>query len=276
MQFAFGGLFSMFLVFYGRSGAIVANWPFFLTLAGLLIGNEIVRQHYQRVYVNTSVWYTAVFAYTIFAVPLVIGHIGPLIFVLSGMVSLIIISLFIKLLQQISPNQLQASVTWMLSVGGVFLLMNALYFLNIMPPIPLSLKHTHVAHQVQRTPDNTYQVTYEKEPWYQPVFGDPTIHVSSGEPVYFFTSVFAPTDLTANVIHRWQYNTQGKWVTASEVSFPVIGGRKQGYRGYSLKKRIFPGQWRVITAVEDGRVLGQTTFTISFTDTNPPLTISTY
>ncbi|PSO45258.1 MAG: hypothetical protein BRC25_02660, partial [Parcubacteria group bacterium SW_6_46_9] len=242
----------------------------------LLVGNEIVRRHYQRIYVNTLVWYTAVFAYTIFAVPLIIGQIGPLVFVLSGIVSLIVIALFIKLLQQISPDQLQASVTWMLSVGGVFLLMNMLYFLNIMPPIPLSLKHTHVAHQVQKTSNNTYQVAYEKEPWYQPLFGDPTIHVSSGEPVYFFTSVFAPTDLTASVIHRWQYNTQGKWVTASEVSFPVVGGRAGGYRGYSLKQNIFPGKWRVITAIEDGRILGQTTFTISFRDTNQPLTTTAY
>jgi len=276
MQFAFGGLFSVFLVFYGRSGAIAANWPFFLILIGLLVGNEIARRHYQKIYFNTIVWYTAVFAYTIFAVPLVVGHIGPVIFVISGMVSLAVIAAFVRLLKQISPEQIKASNIWIVSVGSIFVRMNMLYFLNVLPPIPLSLEHTQIAHHVQRMPDSTYQVIHEKEPWYQPVVGSPTIHLSPEKPVFFFSSVFAPTDLTTNVVHRWQYKKLEKWVTASEISFPVIGGRVGGYRGYSQKQNVFPGRWRVITATDDGRVLGQTTFTISFDGGTLPLTTSTY
>jgi len=276
MQFAFGGLFSVFLVFYGRSGSLAANWPFFLLLAGLLVGNEIVRRYYQKIYFNTIVWYTAVFAYAIFAVPVVVGRVGPLIFLISSAVSLIIIGLFVKLLKRISADKIVASRFWLLSVGSILLLMNAFYFLNVLPPIPLSLKHTQVAHQIQRLPHNDYRLTHEKSTWFRSIFGGQTVHLSSGQSVYFFSSVFAPTDLAADVTHRWQYKSRGEWITASRISFPVVGGRQDGYRGYSQKQNIFPGRWRVVTAIEDGRVLGHETFIISFSGAPSQLTTSTY
>src|SRR5688572_24639422 len=41
IQFAFGNLFSGFMVLYSRSTSIVASWPFLVVLFGLLIGNEM-------------------------------------------------------------------------------------------------------------------------------------------------------------------------------------------------------------------------------------------
>jgi hypothetical protein len=277
IQFAFGGLFSVFVVFYGRSGSIVANWPFFLILVGLLVGNEIVRTYYRKFFFNTIVFYIAVFAYAIFAVPILVGQVTTWVFLISGVVSLAVISLFIKLLQRISPVSVKARKQgWVYAIGGIFLVLNVLYFFSIMPPIPLSLQDAQIAQRVERLPDNTYQVTHEARPWYQTVFADPTVHMPSGGSVYFYSSVFAPTDLSTDVIHHWQYNDEGSWRTASRIRFSVIGGRQGGYRGYSKKQNIFPGKWRVTTLIEDGRVLGQTTFNISFEDSDQPLTTSTY
>ena len=47
IQFAFGGLFSTFFVFYMRSASLIDSWSFILLLLTLLIGNEIWKKHYQ-------------------------------------------------------------------------------------------------------------------------------------------------------------------------------------------------------------------------------------
>ena len=36
MQYAFGGLLSGMLIFYGRSGSFSASWPFLLTIIGVI------------------------------------------------------------------------------------------------------------------------------------------------------------------------------------------------------------------------------------------------
>ena len=48
VQFAFGGLFSGYFVFYSRSGSLSASWPFLFFLAALLVGNEFLRERYHR------------------------------------------------------------------------------------------------------------------------------------------------------------------------------------------------------------------------------------
>jgi hypothetical protein len=40
-QFAFGGLWSAFLIFYSRSSVIATAWPFLLILVFIFLGNEI-------------------------------------------------------------------------------------------------------------------------------------------------------------------------------------------------------------------------------------------
>ena len=47
-QFALGGLWSAFLIFYGRSALAVTSWPFLVMLAAMLIGNEVFRQYHAR------------------------------------------------------------------------------------------------------------------------------------------------------------------------------------------------------------------------------------
>lgn len=56
MQFAFGGLFSGLVVFYWRSSALIASWPFLLLLGVLFLGNEFFRTRYLRLTFQLSVF----------------------------------------------------------------------------------------------------------------------------------------------------------------------------------------------------------------------------
>jgi hypothetical protein len=265
LQIVFGGLFSAFLIFYTRSATIVASWPFLVMIFGLLVGNEVFRKRYQRFVFNISIYFIALFSYCVFAVPIILHSIGRDIFILSGVVSLFLITLVIYLVYIIIPGRVKYSRNLLVgSIGGIFLAFNAMYFLNLIPPIPLALKESGVYHQVIRE-NGDYRVAYEPAPWYRFwAEWDDTFHWQEGEPVYNFTAVFAPTDFSVNIKHRWSYynEQQEEWVVKDILSYSMIGGREGGYRGYSLKYAVQPGSWRVDTITETGQILGRNEFKI--------------
>ncbi len=47
MQYAYGGLFSGMLIFYGKSGAILSSWPFLFLIIIAILGNELVKNRGQ-------------------------------------------------------------------------------------------------------------------------------------------------------------------------------------------------------------------------------------
>jgi len=98
LQFAFGGLFSGFAIFYTRSASLLASWPFLLVLFGLLIGNEFLRGTYRRLTFQVSVFFFAVFSFMIFYIPTLLGTMGALVFLLSGAVSLLLVWGFVRAL----------------------------------------------------------------------------------------------------------------------------------------------------------------------------------
>lgn len=274
VQFAFGGLFSGFTIFYTRSASLAASWPFLLLLLSLLLGNELFRKYYLRFSFQVSILFFALFSYLIFYVPIIVDDIGPGVFMVSGIVSILLLLIFLRLLGKIMPKRIEESkATLTLSVTGIFLAINVLYFTNIIPPIPLSLKDAGIYHNIERIGAETYKLTSEEAHWYNRILPTHTVHVLPGETLYMFSSVFAPTDLDTHIFHVWQYynEQEDKWVVANRIGFPIIGGRDGGYRGYTLKANIFPGLWRVDVVTEYDQLLGREEFRVVEVPTRPVL-----
>ncbi|MHB1117932.1 MAG: DUF2914 domain-containing protein [Minisyncoccota bacterium] len=156
----------------------------------------------------------------------------------------------------------------------MFVLINVLYFANIIPPIPLVLKEAGVYHLVGRTAEGTYVARTEPRKWNDFLaWYRPTVHHVPGEPVYFYSAVFAPTRLEVAILHEWQYfdSKKDEWVTTDLLRFRVIGGRDGGYRGYSVKENLFAGRWRVNVITKRGQPLGRTSFMVIDTPVAPML-----
>lgn len=272
LQVVFGGLFSAFFIFYSRSASILASWPFLLLLLSLVIGNEVFRKRYHRFVFNLSIFFITLFSYSVFALPIFLKKIGTYVFLASGVLSLVVIFLVVVLLYFIVPERVKSSWHLLLSgIGGIFILFNLFYFLNIIPPIPLATKDSGIYHSVERA-NGRYRVEYEPSQWYE--LGrdwDNEFRWRPGEPVYNFTSVFAPTDISTQIKHFWySYDQQEEeWVLRDELSYSMVGGRDGGYRGYSFKHNVEPGQWKVETVTETGQILGSNKFTIVLVDHEP-------
>lgn len=267
VQFAFGGLLSGILIFYGRSGSWFESWPFMLLILAVIYGNETIKNRTQRLIFNISMLFVGLFSYVVLIVPVLIGEMGAWIFVGSGILALLIMLGFVKLLRLIVPNFIQLHLrSVVFTIGLIFVSFNFLYFTNIIPPIPLSLKDVGIYHSVVHFKEaNEYQVKYEKPEWYQFwVDSDTTFRYQPGDNIYCFASVFAPSRLETKIFHRWERydETKGEWVEHGRYPYPIQGGRDAGYRGYTLIKNYTPGVWRCSVETERGQVVGQEKFLI--------------
>jgi hypothetical protein len=93
-------------------------------------------------------------------------------------------------------------------------------------------------------------------------------------PAYAYSAVYSPGSFDTTIIHEWQKYDSGtkKWVTANKVVLPVIGGRDEGYRTYSVNTGLTEGRWRVNVTTPNGQLIGRMAFTVIFQSTTPSLT----
>lgn len=274
LQFAFGGLLSAFLVFYFRSADLFSSWPFILLLILAVVANEYFKNHYVRFSFQISFFFLSVYAFTIFAVPVVLHKIGHFIFLLSGLASLSVISLYILILSRfIKKDLMESKKTISLLIAGIFAFINFLYFTNIIPPIPLSLKDAGVYHSIQKNQEGNYDVTYENYGWEGYFKLYPEFKEVAGSPVYVYSAIFSPKELNLTISHEWQhYNeAQNRWVTERVISLPVVGGREGGFRTYSARSSLAPGKWRVAIKTEQGQTIGRVRFNNVLVDVTPVL-----
>ena len=52
---------------------------------------------------------------------------------------------------------------------------------------------------------------------------------------------------------------------------PVSGGRDEGYRGFSVKTALQPGDWRCDVKTAQGALIGRTSFTVTAASSTPTL-----
>lgn len=261
IQFTFGALLSASFIFYFFSGTLFVSWPFIVLIVLLMIANDLLRHHYLRPIVQISVYFFIVFSIFSIILPFVWKDTGVLLFLSSGIASLILMYGYIWLLSRIIPQIKSRRRYLAITVIIIFACINGLYFLNIIPPIPLSLKDAVLAHNLQRV-GNTYTLTVEEESLWQRIVPGQTFHKQTYGRMFVYTAIFAPKNLSATIIHNWQRYDEdaNKWVTKDKLSFNIIGGAEIGYRGYSVKSNVLPGSWRVDVENKRGQVLGRVKF----------------
>ncbi len=278
-QFALGGFWSGFVIFYGRSAVFGASWPFLLFIFLVFLGSEYFNRYHARLVFTSVLFFFALYSYAIFALPMYTGTIGTMTFLGSGVVAIGAFALFTALLRTLARERFLIDV-WRIRMGalGVLIIMNVFYFTNILPPLPLSSEAAGVYHAVWRVPGAYLAKSETGQSWGVRYLGfSPTLHAVSGESLSVYSSVFAPTTLGASIIHRWQWYDREKkqWVSKAFVAYGIVGGRDGGYRGYSEVPVSVAGKWRVNIETADGRLIERLPFTVVLSTQPPALTTIT-
>ncbi len=277
VQFFTGNLLSGFLIFYTKSAFVFASWPFLLVLAAVFIGNELFRDFRSHLAFQTTLFFFALYTYLIFALPLLLHSLSPLIFLESTLATIGIFAILISLLAAINLKRLAGAWITVLAPSALIVaIVVGSYFAGLIPPIPLTLSDSDIYHGIERVPGG-YEVQAEAAPtrqWWQfgPLY-QIVVHVAPGDSLVAYSSVFAPTNFGTSVIHEWEvYDTVAhSWKTRSVVPFAISGGRNGGYRGYSILSNVQPGKYRVSIETASRQVIGRIEFTAIAASSTPSL-----
>lgn len=266
MQYSFGGLLSGMLIFYGRSSDLFVSAPFLLLIVGVILANELMEKKSNRLLYNLVVYFIGLFSYLVLMVPVAIGEMGDVVFVGSGVLAVIVMMGLVKLLSYVIPHYLVLQKRAIVfTIASIFVLFNTFYFLNVIPPIPLSLTELSIYQQVERTSTGGYRLIKEKESWWR-VYLPLSIkfHPLPGSGAFCFARVYAPTKIKTDIVHRWELydETEGEWVTRFTLPYTVTSENKNGYRGYTTSNNLVDGKWRCSVETKRGQILGRETFVV--------------
>lgn len=276
-QFLLGGLFSAYTIFYSQSATFTGTAIFFALLIVLLVANEFLRDRLSNLRILLSLYAVVCFAFLTFFLPVITGFMNVVIFLIGALVSLVVTLYLVRLVYRNRPSRsAQETFSVMAPAMALISVLVGFYFLNWIPPVPLSLKFGGIYHEVKRTGDR-FELSFERQ-WYQ-FWKRSNTTFPAGEPIYCFTAVFAPVDLNTTVYHHWYYrpNDSRPFVHADKIPLKISGGREGGYRAYSFKQGLDPGDWRVDVETENGRIIGRVAVTVlSQAEEQPRLTTVSY
>ncbi|MCB0272244.1 MAG: DUF2914 domain-containing protein [Bdellovibrionales bacterium] len=261
LQFFMGGLLSAYTLFYFKSSSSWMVLTFVLVLLLLMVLNEKKGLLDARFPIRYAMVSLCVCSFLIYLVPIVLRALSFWTFLLSIFLSILVYFVWMKLLIPRAQWKTFASIKKIIAGIVVPIVFLVLYSFKLVPPVPLAALTMGVYHDVQKK-DDTYMLYYNR-PWY--LFwqkGDQTFYTKEGDKVWFFTSVFAPTDLKHEIYVKWQKREQNGWQTSDRIPIEIRGGRDEGYRGVAYKKNYSNGIWRILLETEDERELGRLSFEI--------------
>lgn len=257
VQFLLGGLFSAYAIFYSRSATLTSTAIFFVLLVVLLVVNEFLRDRLSSLRLLVSLYALVCFAFFTFFLPVMTGYMNAAIFLVGAVLSAVVTLRVVQLVYRNNPDHSKREVVGVTAPAFTLIgLLIGFYFLNWIPPVPLALKFGGIYHEVKKTGDR-FELSFERE-WYQVWKRSDDIYPAN-EPIYCFTAVFAPVDLNTTIYHHWYFRTNSDkpFTHADRIPVKIAGGREGGYRTYTFKQRLDPGDWRVDVETEDGRIIGR-------------------
>lgn len=262
LQFFMGGLLSAYTLFYFKSASTWTVFTFVSILVVLLILNEKRDLIHSKFPIRHAMASLCVCSFLIYLVPILLKEMSTRVFVLSIFASVLMYFVWLKLIIPRADWKKPASLFKIIVGIGVPVLFMGLYAVKLVPPVPLAALKMGIYHDVEKH-QNKYVLTYTRPSYKFWQKGDQTFLAQEGDRVYFFTSIFAPTELTHEVFVKWQQRQQDDWVTTDRIPIVIQGGREEGYRGFAFKENYSDGRWRVIVETQDERELGRLPFTIT-------------
>ena len=277
VQFLLGGLFSAYAIFYSRSATLTSTAIFFVLLVVLLVGNEFLHDRLSSLRLLVSLYALVCFAFFTFFLPVMTGLMNAAIFLAGAGLSVAVTLRVVELIYRNNPDRSRREAVGVtVPAFGLIGLLVVFYFLNWIPPVPLSLKFGGIYHEVKKTGDQ-FELSFERQ-WYQAWKRSDTTFPAN-EPIYCFTAVFAPVDLNTTIYHHWYFrpNSDKPFTHADRIPVRINGGREGGYRAYTFKQRLDPGDWRVDVETGDGRIIGRVSVRVEERgDVQPSLRTVTY
>lgn len=249
LQFCFGSLFSAFTVLYFISAS---SWPslcFVCAVAGLLVVNEFLKETYSDLTLSWAFFSFCGAMFFNFALPHVFRSVSPWWFYLSTALGL---AAAYGVRRLATGERASFVPSWV--IGSALVLA---FLFNWIPPVPMVKTDLVIGRDFSRSAAQ-YTMRIEKPPfWRYWSRTDRVVHQRGDEKVWCYSAIFLPRGIEAQIVHRWEYDDPNEgWVLRGRVPIAIRGGRTDGFRGWSYKQSLAPGDWRVSIETPNGQVAG--------------------
>ena len=256
LHFMLGTLLNVYTIFYFKSGSFVSSLSFLALLGLLLFLNEVRPSQISKHFLRNALFGLCLISYMNIVVSILVGAIGTMVFLEAVAVAYLVHSLYMRLLKSRiqGPRLFREIRVPFHAVAAIYTL---LYFLRVLPPVPLSVKYIGIYHEVKKV-NGEYELGYTRPSWKFWEHGDQTFYARPGDSIYCFTQIFSPSRFEGNLSVRWQFkDPKLGWQSWDAIPLKVVGGREEGFRGYTVKTNYQPGTWRVAIETHDGREVGR-------------------
>jgi Protein of unknown function (DUF2914) len=270
VHFLLGALLSVYTLFFFKSSSLLVSFAFLLFLVLVLVVNESKRFKRLGVPFKFALLGVCLLSFAAIFVPVVIGSIGMIVFLLSMLLGSVPVALIYRRIRIRAPERsLQARRQIVVPFGLVLIGFLTLYLFRLIPPVPLSIPFIGVYHRVERT-EAGYRLTHEPASWRFWRRGDQHFDAQPGDRIYVFFRIFSPAHFSDQVTMRWYWKPEGgRWTLQDSIPIAIVGGREQGFRGYGFKSNYQPGDWKVEVETTDGREIGRIYFEVESVPEGP-------
>lgn len=263
MTFALGTLLNSFTIFYFKSASGIASLLFIAILVIALTASEFKKfGESQTLFQVVLLSLSLISSFQIW-VPMLLGYSGVTTFLLATLVSVgVVYAHYHYLRPRLAerPDLLRSHAIY--PHAGVFGLFALLYFLRMIPPVPLSVSYLGIYHTVDKK-DGQYVLGYTRPWWRFWERGDETFYARPGDAVNAYVQIFSPAGFRDKLQVRWLYQDPKRgWQSADAIPLAITGGRDEGFRAVTRKNNYQPGRWRVQVETLDEREVARYGFLI--------------
>ena len=269
LHFLLGTLLNIYSLFYIKSASLLNSLIFLALMAGMILANELPMIKKSKVSFKVGLFAICLFSYLSIIFPLILGFVGWTPFGLSMASTLCLFYLQYKLLQKKLTDSrvlMQATLFPEISILIVFVFF---YFMGWIPPVPLSVKQQGVYHNIEKK-DGEYLLSSQPRTWKFWQTGDEDFQAEPGDKIYYFGQIYSPARFSDQIYVQWSFkDIHGNWKLSDRIPLKIVGGRKEGFRGYAVKSNYQAGSWRIQVETSLGQEISRLYFDVSSVSPDP-------
>lgn len=259
-HFSLGALLNAFILYFFKSSTFINSFLLLSFLVILLWLNEFRPKFIKHDLIPAILVHTCLLSFFVILAPTMIGRLGVWPFSVGLIFYLSLVFGWLKLRF--------SSKFWrdhLLISSSLVLFFLTLYLTRVFPPVPLSVREIGIYHKVVRTEiDGEIDYTLKGNAprwrfWNQT--SNPFI-AEDDDQIYVFTRVFAPLRFRDTVFLDWWWKGPQGWMKTDRIPIEIMGGRREGFRGFAFKRNYDEGQWKVLVTTSNGLEVGRTFFEV--------------
>jgi hypothetical protein len=268
-HFFLGSLLSVYSLFFLKSSSIFSTFIFVILLLVIMVANEFKSVQEREVNTKVSLHVLCLFCFLSIVYPIILGFVGLFPFFLSVTTVAVIMIGIAHHLKKKKPDLKTLNGQFLIPGFSVLGLVVLCYLMGWMPPVPVSIKSMGVYHRIEKE-GSKYALYHQKPKWKFWQTGDQDFIAVPGDKVYFFARIYSPAKFNDSVFLHWYFKDSKRgWQSTDRLPLTIVGGRKEGFRGFTVKQNYKAGDWRVSVETTDSREIGRLYFNIATFDIPP-------